>query len=244
MQIDIIGQRLALRVHAQDCLASLQIGGFNRNLSVKTARTQQGGIKNIGTVCRRDEDQVRGVVKAVHLNQQLVEGLVAFIRTATITRTAVTTDRIDLIDEDNRGSNFLCAGYKITHTRSANTDIHLKEFRTCNGEEGSLGFTRNSLCQQGLTCSRRTVEEHTSRNACTDLAELLGGNQELANFFKFLNGLVFTGHVSEGDVRAFLVKVLGAALAKGTHHLGSTHAAHKEPEEPHDQRQGKDCGKS
>ena len=44
MQIDIIGQRLALRVHAQDCLASLQIGGFNRNLSVETARTQEGGL--------------------------------------------------------------------------------------------------------------------------------------------------------------------------------------------------------
>lgn len=70
------------------------------------------------------------------------------------------------------------------------------------------------------------------------------GNQELANFFKFLNGLVFTRHVSKGDVRAFLVKVLSTALAKGTHHLGPTHAAHKEPEEPHDQRQGKDCGKS
>ena len=244
MQIDIIGQGLALRVHAQDCLAPLQIGSFNRNLSVKTARTQQCGIKNVGTVCRRDEDQVRGVVKAVHLNQQLVEGLIAFIRTATITRTAVTTDRIDFIDEDNRGSNLLGAGYKITHTRSANTDIHLKEFRTCDREEGSFSFTRHCLRQQGLTRSRRTVEEHTSRNACTDLAELLGGNQELANFFKFLNGLVFTGHVSKGNVRALLVKVLGAALAKGTHHLGSAHAAHEEPEEPHDQRQGKDCGKS
>ena len=156
----------------------------------------------------------------------------------------MTTDRINFIDEDNRGSNFLCTGYKITHTRSANTDIHLKEFRTSDGEEGSLGFTRHSLRQQGLTGSGRTVEEHTSRNARTDLAELLGGDQELANFFKFLNGLVFTGHVSKGDVRAFLVKFLGAALAKGTHHLGSTHTAHKEPEKPHDQRQGNDRGKS
>ena len=244
MQIDIIGQGLALRVHAQDCLAPLQIGSFNRNLSIKTARTQQSGIKNIGTVSRRNEDQIRGIIKAVHLDQQLVQSLVAFIGTAAISRTAVTTDRIDFIDKDNRGSNLLGAGYKITHTRSADTDIHLKEFRTCDGEEGSLGFTRDSLCQQGLTCSRRTVEQHTARNARTDLTELLGGNQELADFFKFLNGLVFTGHVSEGNVRAFLVKVLGSALAKGAHHLGSTHAAHEEPEKPHNQRQGKDRGKS
>ena len=84
VEVDIIGQRLAFGVNTQDGLTPLEIRGFNRDLSVEASRTQQRRVKNIGAVRCRDEDQIRGIVKTIHLNQELVESLVAFIGAAAI----------------------------------------------------------------------------------------------------------------------------------------------------------------
>ena len=52
---------------------ALHIWTVNRNLTVKTARTQKGRIQNIRAVrcCNDNNAFVRS--KAVHLNEQLVE---------------------------------------------------------------------------------------------------------------------------------------------------------------------------
>ena len=76
--------------------------------------------------------------------------------------------------------------------------------------------------------------------------ELFGSNEELADFFEFFNGLIFTRNISESDIRTFLVKFLRAALAEGAHHPPATNSTHEEPEEAHDdeQRQDHDQGRT
>ena len=246
MEVDVIGQRLAFGVNTQDGLAPLEIRGFNRDLTVKTSRTQQRRVKNIGSVRCRDEDQIRGIIKAIHLNQELVESLVAFIGAAAIPRTAVATNGVDFIDEDDRGSNLLGARNQVAHARGANTDVHFEKLGTGNGEEGGIGLSCNCLCQQSLTRSGRTVKQDASGNAGSNLVELFGGNQEFANFFEFFDGLIFTRDIREGDIWTLLVKFLRAALAEGTHHPPAANSAHEEPEEAHDdeQRQDHDQGRT
>ena len=146
VEVDVIGQRLAFGVNTQDGLAPLEIRGFNGDLTVKTPRTQQRRIKNIGAVRCGDEDQIRGIIKAIHLNQELVQSLVALIGAAAISRTTVATDGVDFVDEDNRGGNLLCTGDQVTHARGANTDVHFEELGTGNGEEGGIGLSCDCLC--------------------------------------------------------------------------------------------------
>ena len=73
------------------------------DLAVETAGTQQGGIEHVGTVGRGDEDDALVGLETVHLDQQLVQGLLALVIAAAEARAAMAPDRVDFIDEDDAG---------------------------------------------------------------------------------------------------------------------------------------------
>ena len=81
-KIDILGQRNFFHVNFQYLFASFFIRIGNRYLTVKTPRTQQSRIQNVGTVGRRNQNNVFICLKAVHFYQQLVQGLFSLIMTA------------------------------------------------------------------------------------------------------------------------------------------------------------------
>ena len=78
----------------------------NINPSVEAARTQQCGVEHIGTVCGRQQDDARVLLKTIHLRQELVEGLFAFIVAAADASTPLATNCINLIDENDAGGLF------------------------------------------------------------------------------------------------------------------------------------------
>jgi hypothetical protein len=80
-------------------LAPFHVGQRHHDLTVETSRPQQRGVQNVGAVGRGDQDDAFVRFKPVHFDQQLVECLFALIVTAAETRAAMTSDRIDLIDE-------------------------------------------------------------------------------------------------------------------------------------------------
>ena len=82
MQIDRVIQLLILGMDLQNLLTALHVGMTHMDLTVKTTGTQQSGIENIGAVgCGKDDDTF-GLAEAVHLYQQLVQGLLLFIMAA------------------------------------------------------------------------------------------------------------------------------------------------------------------
>ena len=102
-QVNSVSDRLACRVNAQDVFAALHVGCVHTNLAVKTTRTQQRRVQNIRSVRCRNDDDVRVTVKAVHLNQHLVQGLLTLIITATHADATAATNSINLVDEDDGG---------------------------------------------------------------------------------------------------------------------------------------------
>ena len=83
----------------KDLLATFYIGKRNGNLTVKATRTQQRRIQHIRTIGRRDDDHALLSVKAVHLNKELVERLLALIMSPTHAVSAMATNGIDLINK-------------------------------------------------------------------------------------------------------------------------------------------------
>ena len=70
----------------------------------------------LGTVGGRKHDHVRFVIEAVHLGQQLVECLLAFvIRAETSGTAAPAANRIDLVDEDDRRGSLARLGEQVPH---------------------------------------------------------------------------------------------------------------------------------
>ena len=88
----------------QNRLAAADVGIVDRDLPVKAAGAEQGGVENVRAVGRRhDNDIAAARAEAVHLDEQLVERLFALVMAAAETRAALSADRVDLVDEDDAG---------------------------------------------------------------------------------------------------------------------------------------------
>src|SRR6185437_516931 len=88
-EIDVIAKRNFLRVDLEDRFASADIGTPDNNSAIETAWAKQRRIENIGAVRRSDEDHAFVRFETIHLDEQLVQGLLAFIVTAAETRAAM-----------------------------------------------------------------------------------------------------------------------------------------------------------
>src|SRR3989344_9428766 len=112
------------------------MGLVDEHTTVETAGAQQRYIQDVGTVGGRHHDDVGALFEAVHLREDLIERLLAFIVSTTETGTAaLAPDGIYFIDEDDARCVSLCAGEQIAHARCADTHEHFHEFRTCDTEE-------------------------------------------------------------------------------------------------------------
>ena len=88
------------RMDAQDLLAALDVRRADGHLAIETAGPQQRGIENVGAVGRGDDDDALVRREAVHLDEQLVERLLALF-VAERVAAAAAADGVELVDEDD-----------------------------------------------------------------------------------------------------------------------------------------------
>ena len=94
-------------MHRQDGRAPFEVGRHDHDAPIETPRPEQGIVEDVGAVrCRQHNDAfIR--TETVHLNKELVQGLLALVMTAAQTRSAVTSHGVNFIDEDDAGGFFL-----------------------------------------------------------------------------------------------------------------------------------------
>ncbi len=197
---------------AKNLLASPHVGLVDEDLTVEPPRPQQRRIEDFRTVGRGHDDDALPGVKAVHLGQELVERLLAFLVAPHRRLHADLSERVELIDEDDAGRFVLGLAEEIADPRGADTDEHLDKLRAAQTEEGHAGFAGDRTREQGLAGSRRADEEHALGNPTADAGVLFGILEELDNLAQFLFGLVDACHVVELDLDVVFFGVdLGAA---------------------------------
>ena len=221
-------------VHFQNLFTTTDIRQTNHDLAVETAWTQQRRVQYIRTVGCSDDDDTVVHFEAIHLYQQLVEGLLTLIMTAAHAGATVATNGVDLIDKDDAWRVFLCLLKHVANTAGAHADEHLDEVRTRNGEERHLRFASNRLGQQGFTGTRRTDHQYAARNATTQALELAWIAQEFDQLANFFLRFIAACDVSQGGLHLILGEQACLALAE-THRptLASRtalHLAHEEHE--------------
>src|SRR6202041_2825601 len=127
----------------------------------------------VGAVGGGDDDDALVRLEAVHLDEQLVQRLLALVVTAAQTCAAVTPDRVDLVDEDDAGSILLALLEQIAHAARADADEHFNKVRTRNREEGNIRFASHRPRQQGLARARRANQQHALWDASAELLKFL-----------------------------------------------------------------------
>jgi hypothetical protein len=78
-EVDVGRKGHAPCVHLEDRLAAGTVGRLHGDPAVEAAGSEQGRIEYVGPIGRSDDDHVRGGVEAVHLGQNLVQRLLAFV---------------------------------------------------------------------------------------------------------------------------------------------------------------------
>lgn len=99
------------------------VGPVHQHLAVEAAGTQQRLVEGFGAVGGGEDDQPDRAVEAVHLREQLVEGLLALVVAADGAADAArAAQRIELVDKDD--GRRLPAG-QLAHTGRTHADEHL-----------------------------------------------------------------------------------------------------------------------
>jgi hypothetical protein len=115
VDVDHLRERLAARVHLEDLGAALAVWAVDGDLAVEASGAQQRGVEDVGPVGGRDHDDVVLRLEAVHLDEQLVERLLALVVAAAEPSAAVASDGVDLVHEDDAGAVLLGLLEQVTH---------------------------------------------------------------------------------------------------------------------------------
>ena len=229
-------ERLALRVHLEDLAAAVPVGPVDDDLAVEAAGAEQRGVEDVGPVRGGDQDDVVLHLEAVHLDEQLVQRLLALVVAAAETGAAVAADGVDLVHEDDAGARLLGLLEEVAHARGADADEHLDEVGAGDGEERHARLAGDRAREERLAGAGRAVEQHALRDARAEGLELLRVLEELLDLLELLDGLVHAGHVLERDLRRVGRHALRAALPEA-HHLraAALHLVHEEDPEPEEE---------
>jgi hypothetical protein len=187
-------------VDRQDAFAALDVGTVDDDAAVEAAGPQQRRIEHVGPVGGRDEDDALVRLEAVHLDEQLVERLLALVVPAAEPGAAMAADGVDLVDEDDAGRVLLALLEQVAHARGADADEHLDEVGAADREERHVGLAGHGAGQQGLAGARRAHQQHALRDAAAQLLELLRLLQELDDLLELVLRLVHAGDVLERDL--------------------------------------------
>src|SRR5215471_5370677 len=112
---------------------------------------------------------------------------------------AVTTYRVDFVDENDARRGFLSLLEHVTHTRGAHADEHLHEIRAADGKKRHVSFTGDGACQQGLASTGRADHQHALGNTATEFLKFFQIAQELDQLLHFVLSFLYAGDVAKRD---------------------------------------------
>ncbi len=183
----------------QNLIATPNVGIVQHDLTVEAARAQQRGIEHIWSVGGRDDDDIGVGVEAVHLHQNLVQRLLAFVVATAEAGAALAAHGIDLVDEDDAGRVALGLIEQIAYPAGADADEHLDEFGATDGEERHAGFAGNGAREQRFAGAGRADQQDAARNARAERGKFIGILEKLHHLGEFLLRLLHPGDIGERD---------------------------------------------
>ncbi len=219
-------------MHVEDLDAADPVRPVNEDLPVEAAGAQKGRIENLRPVRRPEQDEAGGRIESVHLDEELVQGLLLLVVAAGERADATgPAEGIQLIDEDDgRG---LCTRLleEVPHPRCADAHEHLDEFGAGDGEEGDAGLAGHRFGEKRLARAGGTYEQDALRHAAAKPAVFAGILQEGDDLLQLFLCLVNARHILEAD--AGIMLDIDFRLAPADLHQPAAEASAHAPEQEH-----------
>ena len=242
VEIDVVGERLVLEVNFEDGEAVFALGQSDVDMAIEATWAEQGFVQHVHAVGGGHDDDAGIVVETVHLDEDLVQGLLVFATSATAS-VAFVGDSIDFVNEDDGGGVFLGFGEEVADAGGTDADEHFGELGAGDAEEGDGGLASDGAGHQGFAGAWIAREQDAARDFGAELFVFLGFFEEVNDFGEVLFGGFITSDVLEGDL--FLVGAVEAGFGLAEAHGLVVHGlglAHHGTEEKDDEDDGDDDG--
>src|SRR5262249_24220794 len=225
-------------VQSQDRLAPAQIGLVDDHLAIEAPRSKERLVEHLGPVRGGHEDDALRGIEAVHLGEQLVEGLLALVVASDEPGAAGPrlADGVQLVDEDDAGRLVLGLLEQVAHARSAHSDEHLDELGAGEGEERHVRLAGHRAGEQRLARARGTHQKHALRNAPAEPLVFPRILQEVDDLDELRLRLVDARDVAERGLELLAIEdlVFGAAKRQGLGGPAADPAHEEHPDGDHD----------
>mmetsp|Transcript_39663 Transcript_39663/g.93452 ORF Transcript_39663/g.93452 Transcript_39663/m.93452 type:complete len:364 (+) Transcript_39663:685-1776(+) len=212
-------------MHLEDGGASLDIRWLDLNLTIESARPDEGSVECVNAVCGGDHDNTIVDIEAVHFGQELVHSLLALVISLTEACASLPADGIDLINEDDAWRLLLGLLEDISDTGRANTHKELDELGCRGLDEWDTGLAGQSLGHERLSCSWWAREEHTLRDLRTHLDKSLRCLQEVNDLCQLRLCLINASYILKLHTCLRLNRHFRLALPGHSRHATGTHWA-------------------
>jgi hypothetical protein len=222
-------------VHFEDGGAATTIGPVDDHAPVEAPRSQQRRIEDIGPVRGGDDHDGLALVEAVHLDEELIQRLLALIVAAAEAGAALATDGIKLVNENYRGRVLLRIFEETAHARGADAHEHLDELGGRDAEKGHAGLAGDGPRQQRLPGTRGADQQHALGHAATQFLELLRVPQKIDHLLQLELRLLDARDIMKGRLGRARLLHAGAAAAEAENALGRLAAPSHEPDPDGDQ---------
>ena len=201
IEVHVRSQRFAPGVDREDRAPPVHVRPIDDHAPIEASRPEKRRVEDIRPIGGRDHDHVGVRVEAVHLDQDLVERLLPLVVASAEPGAAMSSDGVDLVDEDDARAVLLGLFEQIPHTAGADADEHLNEFRAGDGEERNARFAGDRARHQRLAASGRADHQNAGGNPSAERDELLRLAQEFDDLGQLLLGLFDTRDIVERDRR-------------------------------------------
>ena len=227
-KVHIVGNLYLFGVNLQNFLPAVQIRQLHGNPAVKPAGTGQGRVKGLGAVGGGQNNHAAVVLKAVHLRQQLVQGLLPFVVAPHAAGVSLLANGVNLVNEHDAGSLLLGLLEEVSDLAGAHAHEHLHKFRAAHGEEGDIGFAGHGLCQHGFAGARRANQQHALGHGGADFRVFAGVVEVIYDFSQAFLRLVHALHIGKADAVGGFHIHLGVGFVEGQG-IGAAHFIHHLP---------------
>src|SRR5215207_7981920 len=84
-------------------LTAIDVGQVHRDLAIETSGSRERLVENVRPVGRSDDYNRARLIESIQLDEQLVECLILIGRGGVAATAALSSKRVNLVDEDDAG---------------------------------------------------------------------------------------------------------------------------------------------
>mmetsp|Transcript_17930 Transcript_17930/g.32454 ORF Transcript_17930/g.32454 Transcript_17930/m.32454 type:complete len:503 (-) Transcript_17930:149-1657(-) len=206
--IDILIELHVTGVDAEYLQTAVFVGDSNVDLAIESSEASEGGIHGVGTVGRADDHDRRTLLEPVHEGEHLRNNTPFHFPIGLVT---FGSDGINLINEDDGGSILLRLLERLAKVGLTLSRHFGHDFGSIDEEEECPRLVRDRTGNEGLSTSRRTIQQHPTGGLHAQRLEERGVAEGQ------LDHLANLGHLLATSPHVVISHVVGLLLVLALH---------------------------